>query len=147
MFIVDSFPIPLCDFKRAPAATSPLKCADAIGTLATYGKCATKGLDTFLGFRGSVITTAYGLPVDFAIATADTQGYLVLRIFQNRDLLKVNNQDGRCGFLTAPEPTRKMTIKGFSSNPVRLGNRTYRLGAFSICEKKYKKYLKLNNPG
>ena len=31
-----------------------------------------------------------------------SQVYLVLRIFQNRDLLKVNTQDGRCGFLTAP---------------------------------------------
>ena len=46
---------------------------DSTGTLATYGKFATKGLDTFFGFRGSVITTAYGLPVDFAIATADTE--------------------------------------------------------------------------
>ena len=36
VFIVDSFPIPLCDFKRAPAWTSPLKCADGTGTLATY---------------------------------------------------------------------------------------------------------------
>ena len=64
VFIVDSFR----DFKRAPASTSPLKCADGTGTLATYGKCVTKGLGTFLGFRGSVITTAY-VPVDFAIAT------------------------------------------------------------------------------
>ena len=71
--------------------------------------------------------------------THSNQGYLVLRIFQNRDLLKVNTQDGRCGFLTAPEPTRKLSIKGFSTNSVRLGNRTYRLGAFSICEKKHKK--------
>ena len=84
VFIVDSFPIPLCDFKRAPASTSPLKCADATGTLATYGKCATKGLDTFLGFRGSVITTAYGLPVDFAIATADTDDREVLPLFCER---------------------------------------------------------------
>ena len=43
IFIVDSFPIPLCDFKRVPTSTSPLKCADGNGTLATYGKCATKG--------------------------------------------------------------------------------------------------------
>ena len=63
------------------------------------------------------------------------QGYLVLSIFQNRDLLKVNTQAGRCGFLTAPEPTRKLTMKGFITNSVRLGNRTYRLEAFSICEK------------
>ena len=67
------------------------------------------------------------------------QGYLVLRIFQNRDLLIVNPQDGRCGFLTAPDPTRKLSMKGFSTNPVRLGNRTYRLGEFSICEKNTRK--------
>ena len=66
-------------------------------------------------------------------------GYLVLRNFQNRDLLKVNNQDGRCGFLTAPDPTRELSIKGFSTNSVRLGNRTYRLGKFSICEKNTRK--------
>ena len=51
------------------------------------------------------------------------RGYLVLRIFQNRDLLIVNPQDGRCGFLTARDPTRKLSMKGFSTNPVRLGNR------------------------
>lgn len=84
VFIVDSFPIPLCDFKRAPSSTSPIKCADATGTLATYGKCATKGLDTFFGFRGSVITTTYGLPVDFAIATADTDDREVLPLFCER---------------------------------------------------------------
>ena len=74
------------------------------------------------------------------------RGYLVLRIFQNRDLLKVNPQDGRCGFLTALEPTRKLTMKSFNTNSVRLGNRTYRLGAFNICEKKHKINRKLNNP-
>ena len=84
VFIVDSFPIPLCDFKRAPAWTSPLKCADGTGTLATYGKCVTKGLGTFLGFRGSVITTAYGLPVDFAIATANTDDREVLPLLCER---------------------------------------------------------------
>ena len=67
------------------------------------------------------------------------QGYLVLSVFQNRDLLKVNPQDGRCGFLTAPEPARKLTMKGFITNSVRLGNRTYRLGAFSKCEKNTRK--------
>lgn len=84
IFIVDSFPMPLCDFKRAHASTSPLKCADGTGTLATYGKCATKGLGTFLGFRGSVITTSYGLPVDFAIATADTDDREVLPLLCER---------------------------------------------------------------
>ncbi len=84
VFIVDSFPIPLFDFKRASAWTSPLKCADGTGTLATDGKCATKGLGTFLGFRGSVITTAYGLLVDFAIATADTDDREVLPLLCER---------------------------------------------------------------
>ncbi len=42
------------------------------------GSVRQKELDTFLGFRGSVITTAYGLPVDFAIATADTDDREVL---------------------------------------------------------------------
>ena len=78
VFIVNSFPIPLCDFKRAATSNSPLKCADGTGTLATYGKCATKGLDTFLGFRCSLITTSYGLPVDFAVASADTDDRNVL---------------------------------------------------------------------
>ena len=71
VFIVDSFPIPVCDFKRANASRSDFKWADATGTLATYGKGATKGLDTFFGFRGSLITTVDGLPIDFAIASAD----------------------------------------------------------------------------
>lgn len=83
-FIVDSFPMPICDFKRAPGSTSPLKCADATGTLATYGKCATKGLGTFFGFRGSVIITSYGLPVDYAIATAETDDREVLPFFCER---------------------------------------------------------------
>ena len=78
--------------------------------------------------------------------TSILQGYLVLSIFQNRDLLKVNPQDGRCGFPTAPEPTRILAMKGFSTNSVRLGNRTYRHGEFSVCERKYKKNRKLNNP-
>jgi hypothetical protein len=37
VFIVDSFPIPVCDFKRAKPSRSDLKWADASGTLATYG--------------------------------------------------------------------------------------------------------------
>lgn len=78
VFIVDSFPIPLCDFKRAMSSTSPLKCADATGTLATYGKCVTKSLGTFFGFRGTLITTVYGLPVDFAITSANTDDREVL---------------------------------------------------------------------
>ena len=56
-------------------------------------------------------------------ASGKSQGYLVLRIFQNRNLLKVNTQDGRCGLLTAPGPTRKLSMKGFITNSVRLANR------------------------
>ena len=44
VFIVDSFPIPLCDFKRAPASTSPLKCADGTGTLALMESVSQKDL-------------------------------------------------------------------------------------------------------
>ena len=71
VFIVDSFAIPISDFKRAKSSGSDLKWADASGTLATYGMSATKGLGTFLGFRGHLITTGIGVPVDFAIASAD----------------------------------------------------------------------------
>ena len=78
VFLVDSFPIPVCDFKRAKASKSDLKWADASGTLATYGHCATKSLGTFLGFRGHLITTATGVPVDFAIASADIDDREVL---------------------------------------------------------------------
>ena len=69
VFIVDSFPIPICDFKRAKTSKSDLKWADASGTLATYGHYATKSLATFLGFRRHVIPTGTGVPVDFAIAS------------------------------------------------------------------------------
>ena len=78
--IVDSFPIPICDYKRAKTSTSDLKWADASGTLATYGHCATKGLGTFLGFRGHLIITAAGVPVDFAIASADRDDREVLPV-------------------------------------------------------------------
>ena len=37
------------------------------------------------------------------------KGYLVLRIFQNRDLLKVNNQDGRRGIMAN---TIRVFVKG-----------------------------------
>ena len=71
VFIVDSFPIPVCDFKRAKASKSDFKWADGTGTLAAYGHCATKSLGTFFGFRGTLITTASGVPVDFGITSAD----------------------------------------------------------------------------
>ena len=84
VFIVDSFPIPICDLKRAKTSTSDLKWADASGCLATYGKCATKGLGTFFGFRGHIITTLNGLPVDFAIASANIDDRDVLPLLCER---------------------------------------------------------------
>ncbi|MCE2416248.1 IS982 family transposase [Candidatus Poribacteria bacterium] len=87
VFIVDSFPIPICDFKRAKASRSDLKWeTDASGTLATYGHCATKSLGTFLGFRGHVITTGTRAPVDFAIASAN---------IDDRDVLPLLSERGR----------------------------------------------------
>ncbi len=80
VFIVDSFPMPICDQKRAKASRSDLKWADASGCLATYGRCATKGLGTFFGFRGHLITTVAGVPVDFAIASANIDDREVLRV-------------------------------------------------------------------
>ena len=71
VFIVDSFPIPVCDFKRAKTSKSDFKWADGTGTYATYGHCATKSLGTFFGFRGTLITTASGVPVDFCVTSAD----------------------------------------------------------------------------
>ena len=84
VFIVDSFPMPVCDFKRAKASKSDFKWADATGTLATYGHCATKSLGTFFGFRGSLISTVDGLPVDFAIASADIDDRDVLPLLAER---------------------------------------------------------------
>ncbi|MDE0426448.1 MAG: hypothetical protein OXN25_16475 [Candidatus Poribacteria bacterium] len=50
VFIVDSFPIPMCDSNRAEASKSDLKWeTDGSGTLAAYGHCATKNLVTFYG--------------------------------------------------------------------------------------------------
>ena len=87
VFLVDSFPIPISDFKRAKTSRSDLKWADASGTLATYRHCATKSLGTFFGFRGSLITTVDGVPVDFAIASETD--------IDDRDVLSVLSQGGR----------------------------------------------------
>lgn len=85
VFIVDSFPMPICDVKRATASKSDLKWADGSGTLATYGHAATKSLGTFFGFRGHLITTRDGVPVDFAIASAHIDDREVLRVMaENR---------------------------------------------------------------
>lgn len=80
VFIVDSFPMPICDLKRAEASKSDLKWEDGSGTLATYGHAATKSLGTFFGFRGHLITTLDGVPVDFAIASAHIDDREVLRV-------------------------------------------------------------------
>ncbi|MCG9132012.1 transposase [Candidatus Poribacteria bacterium] len=82
----DSFPLPVCDFKRAAASKSDFKRADASGTIATYGHCATKGLGTIFGFRGHLLTTVDGVPVDFvrAIASADIDDREVLRVLCDR---------------------------------------------------------------
>ena len=84
VFIVDSFPIPICDFKRAHASKSDFKWADGTGTLATYGNCATKSLGTFFGFRGTLITTANGVPIDFGITAADRDDRDVLPLLVER---------------------------------------------------------------
>lgn len=84
VFIVDSFPIPVCDFKRANASKSDFKWADATGTLATYGNCATKSLGTFFGFRGTLITTANGVPIDFGITSADRDDRDILPVLVER---------------------------------------------------------------
>ena len=36
------------------------------------------------------------------------------------------HQAGRCDFLIAPGPMQKPSMKRIDTNPVRLGNRTYR---------------------
>ena len=84
VFLVDSFPMPICDFKRARASKSDLKWAEGSGTLATYGHCATKSLGKFLGFGGHLITTGTGVPVDFAIAPADRDDRDVLPLLCER---------------------------------------------------------------
>ena len=100
VFIVDSFPIPICDFKRAKSSKSDLKWADVSGTLATYGQCATKGLGTFLGFRGHLITTGTGIPVDFAIASADIDDREVLPLLCERGRYPVILGDK--GYISGP---------------------------------------------
>ena len=102
VFIVDSFPMPVCDFKRAKSSRSDFKWADATGTIATYGNCATKGLGTFFGFRGSLITTVEGIPLDFAIASADTD---------DRDVLPLLCERGRYPILLGD--------KGYISGPLQ----------------------------
>ena len=101
VFIVDSFPIPICDFKRTKETSRfDLKWADASGTLATYGRCATKSLATFFGFRGHLITTGTGVPVDFAIASADIDDREVLPLLCERGRYPVLLGDK--GYISGP---------------------------------------------
>lgn len=63
--LVDSIPVPICDFKRAHFSTSPLK------AYAGYGHCESKALGTFYGFKVHLLVTSYGLPVAFILVSAD----------------------------------------------------------------------------
>lgn len=110
VFIVDSFPMPVCDFKRAKSSKSDLKWADATGALATYGNCATKGLGTFFGFRGSLITTTHGLPLDFAIAPADTDDREVLRLLAERGRYRIILGDK--GYISQPLQQELLETEG-----------------------------------
>ena len=103
VFIVDSFPIPICDFKRAKTSKSDLKWADASGTLATYGHSATQSLATFLGFRRHVIPTGAGVPVDFAIASETDR--------DDRDVLPLLSERHRYPILLGD--------KGYISGPLQ----------------------------
>ena len=88
VFLVDSFPITVCDFKRAKLSKSDLKWADASGTLATYGHWVLHEKSrNVLWFSGHLITTADGVPVDFAIASETDR--------EDRDVLRVLSQGGR----------------------------------------------------
>lgn len=71
ILIVDSIPVPICDFKRAHFSRSQLKAEYINGLRATYGHCATKSLGTFLGFRVHLIVSQQGLPLAFVVANAD----------------------------------------------------------------------------
>ena len=78
ILIVDSLPVPICDFKRAYFSKSQLKMGYVNGLRATYGHCATKDLGTFLGFRVHLIVSQQGLPLTFVVANADIDDREVL---------------------------------------------------------------------
>lgn len=71
ILIVDSLPVPICDFKRAYFSNSELKKSYINGLRATYGHCSTKSLSTYLGFRVHLIVSQQGLPLAYAVANAD----------------------------------------------------------------------------
>ena len=71
ILIVDSLPIPICDFKRAYFSKNQLKNEYINGLRATYGHCATKDLGTYFGFKVHLIVSQQGLPLTFTVANAD----------------------------------------------------------------------------
>jgi len=78
ILIVDSLPVPICDFKRAYFSKSPLKSEYINGLRATYGHCATKDLGTYLGFKVHLIVSQQGLPLTFLVSNADVDDRDVL---------------------------------------------------------------------
>jgi len=78
VLIVDSLPVPICDFKRVHFSKNRLKTSYVNELRATYGHCATKSLSTFLGFRIHLITSQHGLPLAYAVANADINDREVL---------------------------------------------------------------------
>jgi len=120
VFSVDSFPMPVCDFKRAHASKSDFKWADGTGTYATYGHCATKSLGTFFGFRGTLITTAAGIPVDFAIASADRDDRDVLPCLVERGVYPMILGDK--GYVSAALQAELIATEGTVLLPTRRSN-------------------------
>ncbi len=100
IFIADSLPVPVCDFKRAHFSQSPLKCQDASGTQATYGHCETKGLGTFLGFRVHLLISYQGVPLDFAVANANIDERDVLWVMSEKSDYRLIIGDK--GYVSAP---------------------------------------------
>jgi hypothetical protein len=78
ILIVDSLPVPICDFKRAYFSKNQMKNSYINGLRATYGHCATKSLGTYLGFRIHLVSSQQGLPLAYAVANADIDDREVL---------------------------------------------------------------------
>ena len=78
ILIVDSLPVPICDFRRAYFSKNQMKNSYINGLRATYGHCATKSLGTYLGFRIHLVSSQQGLPLAHAVANADIDDREVL---------------------------------------------------------------------
>ena len=63
LYRVDGFPMPVCSFKRAPAA-------QVFRGEASYGYSSTK-LGTFYGFRGHLLISASGVVLGLSVTAAD----------------------------------------------------------------------------